>query len=245
MQKLLWQDSFHPEESSQRPGMSKFLIFSTAREALFLLMHPALWFRDGLKRVHFADSPFDQFEKWYGEAKRCWLSEFPNWMCLSTVTEEGTLQGRIVLMKDFDRRGVLFYTNFESGKGRALLSNPSCAVTFFWERLQRQLRIEGEAHPVSDEEADQYFHSRPRSSQIGAWASDQSRECQNRDELEDRYKEFKKKFEGKEVPRPPHWSGFRITPKRFEFWQLRLSRLHDRIEYVKDGEGWTIRRLYP
>jgi pyridoxamine 5'-phosphate oxidase len=166
-------------------------------------------------------------------------------MSLATVDAEGRPSNRIVLLKAFDQRGFVFYTNYEGRKGRELLANPHCALCFHWPPIELQVRIEGSAEPVSDAEADAYFASRARESQLGAWASSQSRRMDHPDDLERRLADFTVRFEGANVPRPPHWSGFRVVPVRMEFWHNRPSRLHDRSVYQRDGAGWRLDTLYP
>lgn len=221
--------------------------FSTFREAFFLATHPALWFRKYLSQSDLSENPFEQFAKWYAELQKGYRGEFPNWLCLSTIDAAGCPDGRVVLLKDYDERGFVFFTNTESRKGEALEHHPVAAMTFFWERLQRQVRVAGRIEKVSDEEADTYFASRPRASQIGAWASLQSRELSGRAELEARFNHYEQEFQGQAVPRPQYWSGYRLIPERFEFWELRISRLHDRFEYHYGSEEkrWRIRQLYP
>lgn len=221
--------------------------FSTYREAFFLVTHPSLWFRKPLRIEDLNPDPIKQFGEWYGEVKARFSGEFPNWLVLSTVNPDGYPEGRVVLMKGFDERGIVFYTNTTSKKGRALEQVPRAAMTFYWGALQRQVRIVGDISKVSNEEADEYFASRPRGSQLGAWASTQSAELGSREELERRVAEYDEKYRGVEVPRPDFWTGFRLRPNRFEFWELRLSRLHDRFEYLRDEthSSWNIRRLYP
>ena len=190
--------------------------------------------------------PMDQFTRWFQDAvERSGLND-PNAMCLSTLSPEGVPEGRIVLLKGVDPRGFVFYTNLESAKGRALAAHPVAALTFHWDRLARQVRVQGAVEPVMDEEADSYYASRPRGSRLGAWASEQSRPLVDRATLEGRVQEMERRYPGDEIPRPPHWSGFRVLPAAVEFWQGRTSRLHDRFVYRKDSGGrWAIQRLNP
>jgi pyridoxamine 5'-phosphate oxidase len=191
-------------------------------------------------------NPIDQFAAWFAEAEQIASLQFSNAACLSTVDPEGFPDGRIVLLKGFDARGFEFYTNSNSLKGQSLSTTPAAAMTFYWDGLGRQIRIKGEVEMLSAEEADEYFASRPRDSQLGAWASKQSSRLESRELLEARVREFAQKFDGKQVPRPPHWNGYRIKPKRMEFWQLGEHRLHDRFEYLSDTTGaWHRERLYP
>jgi pyridoxamine 5'-phosphate oxidase len=188
--------------------------------------------------------PIELFGVWFEEAKTGEPND-PEAMALATVGEDGMPSARMVLLKGVDRRGFVFYTNFESRKGRQLLAHAKAAALFHWKSLRRQVRIEGEVHTVSDEEADAYFATRPKDSQIGAWASEQSRPLAGRFELEQRIAKFAAKHALGAVPRPPHWSGFRIVPQTMEFWREGAFRLHDRLVYHRDGKGWRTERLYP
>jgi pyridoxamine 5'-phosphate oxidase len=187
--------------------------------------------------------PLAPFRRWLDEA---WKGE-PNAhaMTLATTTSDGRPSVRAVLLKGLDERGYVFYTNLESRKSKELLANPRAALCFLWKSLDRQVRVEGFVELAADEEADAYFASRPRDSQIGAWASDQSRPLASRAELEQRVDEFSRRFGEGEVPRPAYWSGFRVVPQRIEFWQERLSRLHDRILFIREGDVWRRERLFP
>jgi pyridoxamine 5'-phosphate oxidase len=187
--------------------------------------------------------PLAPFRRWLDEA---WKGE-PNAhaMALATTTSDGRPSARLVLLKGLDERGFVFYTNLESRKSKEFLANPHAALCFLWKSLNRQVRVEGFVELVADEEADAYFASRPRDSQIGAWASDQSQPLVSRTELERRVDEFSRRFGENEVPRPPYWSGFRVVPQRVEFWRERPSRLHDRILFTREGDGWRRERLFP
>ena len=190
------------------------------------------------------DDPFALFTTWMKEAAAKEPND-PNAMALATVGADGMPSLRMVLLKGHDDEGFVFYTNLESRKGRQLVEHPKAALLFHWKSLRRQVRIEGPVEAVSDQEADAYFASRPRQSQIGAWASDQSRPLAGRFELEKRVAVFAAKYALGKVPRPPHWSGFRLLPRRIEFWQDGPFRLHDRILYESAEKGWQIERLYP
>ncbi len=192
-----------------------------------------------------APDPFEQMERWLQEALNSQLPE-PNAMTLATATPDGRPSARVVLLKGFDRRGLVFYTNYESRKGAELAQNPRAALLFFWPELERQVRIEGCAERVDADESLTYFQSRPKESQVGAWASSQSRIIAGRDVVEQRYQELAAQFKHDEVlPLPPFWGGYRVVPAYFEFWQGRPSRLHDRICYTLSEQGWTISRLAP
>lgn len=193
------------------------------------------------------DDPIARFRRLLDEARavpRDRLPE-PTAFALGTVDAEGRPSVRIVLLKTVDEAGFVFYTNYQSRKGRELLARPDAAMCFHWQPLEIQVRIEGRAEAVREAEADAYFASRARGSQIGAWASRQSEPMSSPDDLEARVAEFEARYAGQSVPRPPHWSGFRIVPRRMEFWKNMPSRLHVRQRYTRADPGWTVERLYP
>ena len=191
--------------------------------------------------------PFDRFVELLGVATDVGPERLPEptAFALGTVGADGQPSVRILLLKAVDVRGFAFYTNYESRKGRELLAHPQAAMCFHWQPLERQVRVEGRAEPVSAEEADAYFASRARGSQIGAWASLQSQPMEHPGALDERYRELEARFGDGPVPRPPHWSGFRLVPKRIEFWHQGASRLHDRLVYTREGDGWRTEVLFP
>ncbi len=199
----------------------------------------------GLLEKDLAKNPFRQFEQWFAEAEAAKLLE-PNAMTLATVGRDGRPSARTVLLKGCDGRGFVFYTNYESRKGRELADRAHAALVFAWVPMERQVIVEGPVTRVSREEADAYFHSRPRASQLAAWASPQSTVVAGRAVIEESFRVIERKYEGREVPLPPHWGGFRLSPGTVEFWQGRRSRLHDRLRYRREADGdWTIERLAP
>jgi pyridoxamine 5'-phosphate oxidase len=191
-----------------------------------------------------AIDPFSLFDSWYAEARASEPND-SNAMAVATADAAGRPSVRMVLLKGHDARGFVFYTNFESRKAAELLENPHAALLFHWKSLRRQVRIEGAVSRVSDAEGDAYFATRSRDSQLGAWASDQSRPLESRALFETRYREMVDRFADQPVPRPPYWSGFRVAPERIEFWLDREHRLHERRLFVRDGDGWREGMLYP
>jgi pyridoxamine 5'-phosphate oxidase len=188
--------------------------------------------------------PWELFSNWFAIARKAEMLE-PNAMILSTVSKEGQPTSRVVLLKDFDVGGLVFFTNYLSQKGEQLSNEPRASILFWWEPLQRQIRIEGEARKVDEGESDEYFESRPHGSRLGAWVSEQSRTIDGRTLLEKRKTEFEKKFSDGNVSRPDHWGGYRLVPNKFEFWQGRSNRLHDRLLYSNEKSTWVRVRLAP
>jgi pyridoxamine 5'-phosphate oxidase len=198
----------------------------------------------GLLETDLAPHPIAQFRQWFESAIAANLPE-PNAMTLATVTPEGKPSARIVLLKGFDERGFVFYTNYNSQKGQELMSSPYAALVFLWLELERQVRIEGQIETIDSQTAEAYFHSRPIGSQLGAWASEQSSVIPDRGILEQRMQEFAAEYQDRPIPKPPHWGGFRVIPTEIEFWQGRSSRLHDRLRYQLVDGNWHIDRLAP
>jgi pyridoxamine 5'-phosphate oxidase len=199
---------------------------------------------EGLSEAQAGPDPIRLFARWY-EAARTADVRLPEAMSLATATPDGRPSSRIVLLKEFGDDGFVFYTNYESRKADELDANPRAALTFHWTLLERQVRIEGAVKRASRSEAEDYFRSRPIESQIGAWASPQSREIASRDELEVLAAERAEEFSARDIPLPPFWGGYRVVPERIEFWQGRAGRLHDRLLYERDGDGWRRGRLAP
>ena len=198
----------------------------------------------GLDLADLDPSPIVQWQRWYDQAAEGGVTE-PNAMVVSTIADDGAPDARVVLVRGVDDRGFVFFTNYDSTKGRQLADDPVAAATFAWLDLHRQVRVRGTVVTVGNEESDDYFASRPRDSQIGAWASPQSNPIADRDELMRRVAETTARFEGGPVPRPEHWGGFRLQPIEFEFWQGRPNRLHDRFRYRRSAGSWVIERLAP
>lgn len=198
----------------------------------------------GMDDSYLGANPIDLFDRWFREAVNAGINE-PSAMALSTLGTDGYPQSRIVLLKGYGEEGFSFFTNYESQKGNALAQHPKASLLFFWPELQRQIRITGNVEKTSVEESEEYFRSRPRGSRLGAWTSEQSQEIPSRKTLEERYEAFDLKFPEDDIPKPPHWGGYRLIPLTFEFWQGRESRLHDRISFRKENGKWRTARLAP
>jgi pyridoxamine 5'-phosphate oxidase len=204
--------------------------------------------RAGLRRADLNANPIAQFQSWFDDAKSALEKKFldVNAMTLATADKNGKPSARIVLLKGLDERGFIFYTNYKSRKGRELSQNPNAALTFFWAELERQVCVAGKIKKLSRAESEKYFQSRPRASQIAAWASGQSSVLKNREALEIKWSELEKKFPGEKIPLPPNWGGLVLRPERIEFWQGRPSRLHDRFQYSRQkNNSWKLERLAP
>jgi pyridoxamine 5'-phosphate oxidase len=202
------------------------------------------YYSSPLDEISVERDPILQFKKWFAESVRSSQSD-PEAMTLSTVSADGGVSARIVLLREVDERGFVFFTNYESRKSRELTFNPRAALTFYWSSLNRQVRIEGVVERVSPQESDEYFQTRPRGSQLGAWASPQSEMIRDRSALDQLLSEVEGRFEGQAIPCPPFWGGLRLQPSRIEFWQGRENRLHDRILFTLDDDQWLISRLAP
>jgi pyridoxamine 5'-phosphate oxidase len=200
--------------------------------------------RAGLQEHELDPSPLAQLDRWLKDAIAAQHPE-PTAMTLATVTPEGDPAARVVLLKGLDERGLVFFTSYESDKGRQLETNARACACFFWVMLERQVRVTGTVAKVTREESEAYFRTRPRESRLGAWASKQSTVLSGRDELESRLAEMRARFGEEDIPCPPHWGGYRLTPDRMELWQGRPSRLHDRLRYRRNAESWLIERLSP
>ena len=194
--------------------------------------------------INSSNNPFSLFKEWFEEAQKNEIND-ANAMNLSTISKSNFPSSRMVLLKDFDDRGFVFYTNIKSKKGKDIINNPNVSLNFHWKSITKQVRIEGKAISVSDKEADKYFNSRPKESRIGAWASNQSSKMNNREDLIEKYNFYKKKFKEDSIPRPDYWSGFRVVPRLIEFWQDMPFRLHDRLEFIKINNKWETKKLFP
>lgn len=198
----------------------------------------------GISPLEAGEDPIALFQSWFGEARQAGFL-FPEAMTVATATGDGRPSARMMLLKGVDERGFVFYTNYKSRKAAQLEENPRAAAVFHWSVLQRQVRVEGTVERLTPEASAEYFRTRPRGSQLGAWASRQSAELGSRAELERRFRECEERFRGREVPLPEFWGGYRLWPERIEFWQGRANRLHDRLLYRRSGDRWEVTRLHP
>jgi pyridoxamine 5'-phosphate oxidase len=198
----------------------------------------------GLSEETAGPHPLALFAKWFEDAKRSGIY-LPEAMTLATASKDGRPTARLMLLKGFDERGFRFFSNYESRKADDLAENPRAALVFHWSRLQRQVRVEGQVEKLPEQESREYFATRPRGSQLGAWASDQSSPIDDRRQLEEAFREHEARFKGSDVPLPRFWGGYRVIPEAIEFWQGRANRLHDRLRYTLEDEGWTVARLSP
>lgn len=193
-----------------------------------------------------SDNPMEVFQNWFYEVEEFGGNIEPNAMTISTIGLDGVPKNRVVLLKKYTWEGFIFYTNYNSDKGKAIENNPKVCLSFFWNNIERQVIIQGEAEKISENLSDGYFESRPDGSKLGAWASDQSQPVKSRAFLDDRLKNFEEKFKGQEIPRPPHWGGYIVKPQTIEFWQGRPNRMHDRIKFtLQENFDWKIERLAP
>ncbi|AFZ47086.1 Pyridoxamine 5'-phosphate oxidase [Cyanobacterium stanieri PCC 7202] len=202
------------------------------------------YLKGGLLEKDILPNPFAQFHLWLEETINAQQKE-PNAMTIATINKDGKPSARIVLLKNLDERGFVFFTNYDSQKGQDLTANPYASLVFWWGELERQVRIEGEVEKITPTESDEYFNVRPQGSKLGAWASPQSQVIPNRDVLDNNLKNLEEEYQGKTVPRPHHWGGFRVIPHKIEFWQGRANRLHDRLCYTLKDNQWIIERLAP
>ena len=198
----------------------------------------------GLSKETAGPDPLALFAEWFEDARRSGIY-LPHAMTLATASKDGRPTARMMLLKGFDERGFRFFTNFDSSKADELADNPRAAMVFHWPRLQRQVRVEGTVEKIAEEESREYFATRPRGSQLGAWASDQSSPVEDRRRLEEAFREHEARFKGSDVPLPPFWGGYRVIPHVIEFWQGRANRLHDRLRYTREADGWAVVRLSP
>lgn len=200
--------------------------------------------RKRLDREKMLQDPIEQFRHWFKEAELAGVTE-PNTMTLATVNKQGQPTIRVMLMKEITNQGLVFYTNFKSRKGNEIEKHPKVALNFYWQDLERQVRFDGTVSKIPDEQSTQYFQTRPRGSQLGAWVSQQSEDISSREYLEEQLKVCESQFKDQDIPRPPHWGGYHLIPTRVEFWQGGPHRLHDRIQYSLSNEQWDLRRLAP